>query len=443
MLRQGAAGALLDPGLGKTSCCLAMVSILRKKEYMKRALVIAPLRPLYEVWPEEIETWENFNHLKYHIFHGKGRNPDAIPDDTDIVLINPEGLLWLLDEKHPERLKKLGCDVLIVDESTRFKDSGTQRFKKLRRAISTFKRRYILTGSITPNGLLDLFGQIYILDRGNALGAYITHYKRKYFYQPNPMGYDWEPLEGAFETIVKRIDPLVVQMRAEDYLDMPAITYHNVPVTLPDKAMEKYRMMEREFLLQLETGAPLIASNAAVAGGKCRQIANGRCYYEDVERKVEVLHGKKLEALEDLREELQGSPLLVLYEFQHDRDAILERWPQVPFIGSGVPPKKASEIISAFNAGQIPMLMGHPASMGHGLNLQKSCSHVVWYGVTWNFEHYDQAIRRVYRQGQAAHVFVYHIVARGTLDQKVLRVLAEKERSQAQLLNALTAPTAA
>ena len=266
MLRQAAAGALLDPGLGKTSCSLAVAKILLSKEYVRRVLIIAPLRPLYEVWPAEIEKWENFNTLKYHILHGTGRVISHVPYDTELVLVNPEGCLWLFDPNHPHRLEELECDALIVDESTKWKDSTTQRFKKLRKVINQFKRRYILTGSITPNGLLDLFGQIFILDRGHALGEYVTHYKKKYFIQGFD-GFSYEPAPGAFDKIIRRISPLVMQMQAEDYLDMPPITYHNVPVTLPEEAMDKYRDMENEFMIALANGGTLVASNAAVVGG--------------------------------------------------------------------------------------------------------------------------------------------------------------------------------
>ena len=455
MLRQAAAGGALDPGLGKTSCSLGMFKILKSKGHAHRALVVAPLRPLYDVWPEEIKKWATFKDLKYHILHGSGRVISHVPDDVDLILVNPEGLLWLMDDRHPHRLEELECDVLIIDESTRFKDSRTKRFKLLRKCINKFKRRYILTGSIVPNGLLDLFGQIYILDRGNALGEYITHYRRKYFHQPDGAynAFKWEPNPGAFDKIVERVSPLLLQLQAEDYLDMPALLHSTVPVHLPEEAQEAYEQMESEFMLMLSNGVPLIASNAAVVGGKCRQIANGRVYYniEDEglldntvmssKREVHVLHDQKVQALEDLLEELQGAPVLVLYEFQHDKDAILEKWPNTPVLGGGLTPKKASAIIQAFNSGSIPVLAGHPASMGHGLNLQASCHHVIWYGITWNFEYYDQAIRRVYRQGQKAPtVFVYHIVAKGTLDEKVLRVLQAKERGQRDLLNALIDP---
>lgn len=446
MLQQAAAGALLDPGLGKTSVSLAMIKILKAKGMMKRALVITPLRPMYAVWPNEIQKWSNFNELKYHILHGRNRNVYDIPEDTDIVLVNPEGLLWLLDPKYPQRFANLGVDLLVVDESTRFKDSQTKRFKLIRKYMYRFKRRYILTGSISPNGLLDLFGQIYILDRGNALGAYITHYRKKYFYQPNAYGNPWEyqPTPEAHQQIVEAISPLCMQMQAEDYLDMPDLITHDIHIELPDDARYLYNEVEDEFIAELQSGQHIVAANAAVAGGKCRQIANGAVYYEDPDdgfkRKVQIVHQEKVKALEELLEELQGNPVIILYEFQHDRDMILAKFPDIPVI-SGASPAKFQQIVEDFNAGRLRWVLGHPASMGHGLNLQGACHHVIWYGITWNFEHYDQAVRRVYRQGQEAEaVFVYHIVARATRDAHVLPVLKQKEKTQKDLLNALIEP---
>lgn len=449
MLRQAAAGALLDPGLGKTSVSLALIKILLAKGICKRVLVIAPLRPMYTVWPAERDKWSNFNDLKIHILHGSGRDPYNIPEDTDIILVNPEGLLWLLDDRFPKRFAALGCDVLIVDESTRFKDSQTKRFKLIRKHMYRFKRRYILTGSISPNGLLDLFGQIYILDRGNALGAYITHYRRKFFHQPNSFYNPWEyvPVEGAHEEIARLLSPLCMQMQAEDYLDMPDLINHTIEIELPPSARALYQEVEDEFIAELKEGTHIVAANAAVAGGKCRQIANGAVYYEEIDeeeakstRLTHDVHNEKVNALAELLEELQGSPVLILYEFQHDRDKILAKFPDIPVL-SGASPTKFQDLVNRFNAGTLPWVLGHPASMGHGLNLQGGCHHVVWYGITWNFEHYDQAIRRVYRQGQEAEaVFVYHIVAKGTRDAHVLPVLKQKEKTQKDLLNALVEP---
>lgn len=441
VLKQSAAGLLLDPGLGKTSCSLAAFKILKAKGFVDWGLVIAPLKPVYYTWPAEIRKWSNFKDLSFQILHGNEK-AKRIKQKADLYLINPHGLSWLFEAKNFAQLTARGNGMLILDESTQFKDTSTQRFKLLKNFLLRFKRRYILTGTFTPNGMEDMFGQIYVLDQGNSLGRYITHFKNKYFYQPNPMyeKYRWEPREDAFDEVVEKISPLVLQLNAEDHLKMPklitapderAIRY----VDLPDEAWDKYRAMEGEFITELGEEFA-VASNAAVAGMKCRQIANGALYNSD--RDWVKIHDAKLDELESIINELQGQPLLILYEFVHDLERIRQRWPNMPYIGGGVSQKKAGQHIADFNAGRIPYLCGHPQSMGHGLNMQGSCRHVCWFGITWNFEHYDQAIRRVYRQGQKSDtVFIYHIVARNTLDEKVLGVLGKKKKDMTDLYKAL------
>ena len=442
MIQQSAAGLLLDPGLGKTSCSLAAFKLLKKQGFADWALVIAPLKPMYETWPAEIKKWSNFRELTHVILHGVEKNR-RVKQKADLYLINPAGLNWLFESKNIGELMKRGNGILIVDESTQFKDSSTQRFKLLKMHLPKFKRRYILTGTFTPNGLSDMFGQMYVLDGGNSLGKYITHFKSRYFYQPNPSyeRYRWEPQEGAFDEVVRKISPLVLQLNAEDHLKMPKLI--TVPderairwVELPDEAWSKYKAMEDDFISDLGDSF-VVASNAAVAGGKCRQIANGALYINQ-EHDYSVIHDEKIEALASLIDELQGQPLLILYEFVHDKDRMLKKWPKMPFIGGGVSQKKVSSYLTDFNAGRLPYLAGHPQSMGHGLNMQGSCRHVCWFGIPWNFEHYDQAIRRVYRQGQKSDtVFIYHIVAKDTLDEKVLGVLGHKKKNMKDLYSAL------
>lgn len=387
---------------------------------------------MLKVWPDEIKKWTDFSDLTFSILHGdvKGYNLEA---EADVYLINPEGLLWLLSGKR--RLPS--WDILCVDESTKFKDTTTRRFKLLKPFLNSFKRRWILTGTPMPNGLEDLFGQVYILDQGAALGRYITHFRLNYFERSGYNVYDWSPRRGAFEEVIEKISPFVIQLSAEDYLDMPQLVYTNTLVTMPPAAMKQYQEVEDDFISKLDEGI-IVAANAAVAGGKCRQIANGAVY--DGDRNVHRIHDAKLDALEDLFEEIGASPVLLLYEFEHDKDRIIERFPSVPCLGAGISAKKLDALIDKFNAGEIPVLLGHPASMGHGLNLQGACHHVIWFGITWNLEHYDQTIARVYRQGQKARVvFIYHIVSEGTLDERVLTRLGQKDKSQQSLLSALGA----
>lgn len=428
MLSQGAVGLFLDPGLGKTSICLGALSVLRNHKYFKRALIVAPLRPMYSTWPAEVFKWEDFNDFTYVILHGSEKAA-RLREDVELYFINPEGLKWLMEQPNlPD------WDTLIVDESTKFKDTRTQRFKALKTNLHKFRRRWILTGTPVPNGLMDLFGQIYILDRGRALGKYVTHYKNEFFMQTGWSKWNWIPQPGAFERVVETISPLILQLSAEDYLKMPELTYHEIEVELPENAAATYRSVEQDFVAMLSE-SPVVAANAAAAGTKCRQIANGAVYVGEGDDRMWIpVHDAKLDALEDLLEELNGHPVLLLYEFRHDRERILNRFPSAIDLRSG----DIAGIIDRFNRGDIPLLMGHPASMGHGLNLQGSCHHVIWFGITWNLEYYDQAIARVYRQGQQSeHVYIYHIMAKDTLDGKVLRVLNKKDKTQQDLLSAL------
>lgn len=430
LLSQGSGGLFLDPGLGKTSVVLATFKILKKKGLAQKMLIVAPLRPVYKVWPDEIEKWADFEGITYSILHGAEKE-DNLKKDVDCYIINPEGLLWLFQPS----VVKPQFDILCIDESSKFKNSQTKRFKLLKPLLPLFKRRWILTGTPVPNGLEDLFGQIYILDLGRALGRYITHFRNQYFQRVGFNLYDWRPRPGAFKEVVDKIAPLVLQLNAEDYLQMPELVSRTISVSLPSEAMEVYRQVEEEFLTVLESGT-LVAANAAVAGVKCRQIANGAVYTDG--SAWTPIHNEKLDALESVLNEIGPTPVLLLYEFQHDAERILERFPGTPTLGSGVSPRKMESIINRFNAGEIPLLLGHPASMGHGLNLQGACHHVLWFGITWNLEHYEQAIARVYRQGQKnERVFVYHLVASNTLDETVLKTLSDKDKRQTSLLNAL------
>jgi hypothetical protein len=397
-------------------------------------LVIAPLHVCYNVWPREVKKWDNFNHLRVEILHGKDKAA-ALARDADVYVINPEGLQWLFASS----TKRKKWDILCVDESTKFKDSSTKRFKLMRRYFEEFPRRWILTGTLIPNGIHDLFGQIYILDFGHALGRYVTHFRNKYFTTEAWKPYSYIAKEGAWEEITNRIAPYSLRLKAEDYLEMPGLPpIEPTKVEMPPAAWKAYKEIENDFITRLGDGV-IVAANQAVAGGKCRQLANG-ALYEDVGSRTYIeVHESKLDALQSILEEINGSPTLVLYEFHHDRERILRRiGSSTPCLGGGTTASKSTRIIENFNRGNIPVLLGHPGSMGHGLNLQERCHHVIWFGITWNFEYYDQAIRRVYRQGQQHPVFLYHIVAEGTLDETVMEVLRSKERTQENLYSRLT-----
>lgn len=431
MLQNACAGLFLDPGLGKTSITLAALKILKREKLMKKTLIIAPLRVCYSVWPKEATKWDDFKSLSVTVLHGKDKEK-KLAADFDIYLINPEGLIWLCKQN----FRKLGFDVLVVDESSKFKATNTQRFKLLRNILPYFRRRYILTGTPVPNGLMDLFGQIYILDLGNALGRFITHYRNTYFYPTGFGGYEWKLQNGAEARIQEKIRPLTIRLEDKDYLELPEIIINDIYIDLPTDAREAYDEMEKELIIGIENGE-IIAANAAVASAKCCQIANGGIYGEDGE--TYHLHTEKASAVEDLLEELSGAPALIAYDFHHD----LERLQEVlgaksPYIGGGVSPKRSAELENAWNRGELPYLLGNPASISHGLNLQSAGNHVIWHSLTWNFEHYDQFIKRVRRQGNKyKQVFVHRIIARDTVDEAKIMALAFKDNTQKSLLNGL------
>lgn len=435
MISNGCAGLFLDPGLGKTSISLAACSLLLSKPVIHGVLVIAPLRAIYDVWPTEIQKWKDFNHLTYTILHGAEKLERLHNAETDFYFINPEGVPWLVEQLLKLPLSEWPFDVLLVDESTKFKNGTSQRFKALRKVLGKFRRRYILTGTPMPNGLLDLFGQIYILDLGNSLGSYITHYRNNFFYSTGFGGYTWEPREGAMEDITELIAPLVLRMRHEDYLSLPPLVKQYYWVDMPADAREKYEQMEEEFILEVGDDV-VISPSAAAAGMRCRQIINGAIYTNPAEEEYVVIHDAKMEALKDLVEELSGQPLLLFYEFNHDRDRLIKelKWPALGHQSA----KKDSELIKLFNKGALPGLIAHPGSAGWALNLQEACCHVGWFGLTWNLEHYDQAIKRVWRQGnQAAKIIAHHICVRNSLDERVVGTLRSKDKTQNKFLEAI------
>ena len=431
MVEQACTGLLLDPGLGKTSISLGTAKIFVTKNLMKGMLIIAPLRVIYDVWPEEIKKWKDFNSLTYTLIHDKAKWKNLWGPQKNIYLINPEAVPELVKQLLARPKNEWPFDVLLVDESTKFKNGTSKRFKALRHLVNSFRRRYILTGTPTPNGLIDLFGQIYILDQGASLGRFITHYRNKYFYSTGYGGYTWEPREGAYEEVADAIAPLVIRMRAEDYIKMPAIQYTYDWMELPAPARNTYRELEEQFLTEVEDDV-VIAPSAAVAGMKCRQVLNGALYI-NAAHDWKLIHDAKMDAMKDLVEELSGQPLLVFYEFNHDRERLMKDL-GFPCIGHQSA-KLDSLIIKKFNAGILPGLVAHPATAGHGLNLQGNCAHVCWFGLTWNLEHYDQALRRVWRQGNnAPKVIVHHLCIRDSLDESVVGTLKAKDKNQTTLM---------
>lgn len=460
LLEHACAALFLDPGLGKTSIVLAALTMLLRRKLISKVLVIAPLRVAGSTWPREIEKWTDFNGLRYVVLHGPNKDK-LLQEDADVFIMNFEGIDWLLKSQKSKnrkgktvvkvdakKFKKLGFDTLVVDELSKLKSTDTVRFKAIKQVLHTFGRRWGLTGSPASNGLLDLFGQLYVIDMGNALGQYITHYRAEYFV-PNRDGYNWDLAEGSEMRIYKALSPLVLRMSADDYLDLPQEIVNNIFVDLPPEARRVYDELEKDLITAIENGE-VVAANSAVAMGKCRQVASGGVYLTpDVtelikpgrrNREYAFLHHEKTDALCEVIEELQGSPILVAYDFEHDLTRIRERLnDDVPYIGGGVSLKRSKELEKRWNAGRLPYLFAHPASIAHGLNLQDAGHHVGWYTLTWNYEYYDQFIRRVRRQGNAfKNVFIHQFIARDTVDEyALLPALGKKRRGQNALFDAL------
>lgn len=435
LLERGAAGLFLHPGLGKSAITLMALTVLMQKGLSRGALIVAPLRVCYSTWPTEVLKWAEFNHLSVGVLHGRHKD-SVLKAKHDIYLINPEGLPWLF--KHLNH-HAMPFDTLVIDESSKFKNTATQRFKLLKPWLPRFARRYILTGSPAPNGLLDLFGQCYVMDCGAALGTYITHYRNTYFYPSGYQGYDWKLKPGAADQIYEALGSKVLQMSAEDYLELPPLVERTIEVELPPDAMRKYKEMESVLRTELASGS-VTAVNAAVAAMKCRQLANGGIYLDGPKRTWEHVHEAKTEAVVDLIEELSGQPALIAYDFQHDLERLQRALPvDTPYIGSGVSAGRSQELVHSWNRGELPTLLGHPQSMAHGLNMQEAGRAVIWHSLSWSLEDYEQFIKRVWRQGQKETVFVYHIIAKGTIDEAIMAAIKEKDTSQRALLKALSA----
>lgn len=455
LLEHAHAGLFLDPGLGKTSITLGALAYLKKRGMIGgKTLIVAPLLPCYTVWPNEIGKWADFHGLTYTILHGPDKDA-ALQEKVDLYIINFDGLEWLLK---PEKFKrgnktdvavnvkafeKLGFENLVVDELSKFKTYSTLRFKMFKQVLHTFGRRWGLTGSPASNGLMGLFGQAFVLDRGRSLGQYITHYRNEFFV-PDKFGYNWQIQVGAEDRIYERLSPLVLRM-GQELIDMPDLVVNDIEVEIPDQARALYRDLEKHFLIAINQDV-VTAQTAAVASMKLRQIACGGIYLEDANamglktpkssRQWVNLHSAKIEALTNLVEELQGQPLLVAYDFEHDKDRLKEAFPQGIFV-SDLSMKQFQSVEAKWNRGEIPLLFGHPASVGHGLNLQGG-HHVCWHSLTWDFELYDQFIRRVYRQGQKAErVFVHRLIAKDTIEEVIAGVLASKNNTQQALFDGL------
>ena len=396
-----------------------------------RVLVIAPKRVAEDTWTREHEKWDHLAELRISKVMGTPRQrAKALETDADVYVIGRDCVQWLVDYYQRKR-NGWPFDMLVIDELSSFKNPQAKRFRAIKKALPFTRHIVGLTGTPSPNGLMDLWAQVYLLDQGERLGRTIGSYREKYFRPGKRNGYvvfQWEPLKGSQEAIEGKLRDLCLSMRAEDYLELPERLDRVVPVKLTEKELKAYNTMEHDAIISLDdTDEAVVGLNAAAVMNKLLQIANGRVYTS--EGHVLRIHDEKLDALEEITDTAQG-PVLVFYSFRHDLEAIRERFPDARTL-------EGDDDIAAWNEGRIPMLLAHPASVGYGLNLQAGGHVIVWYGLTWSLEHYQQANARLYRQGQEHTVVIHHLVAEGTVDEQVMRALEKKDTSQAALLQAL------
>ena len=418
---------MLECGLGKTITTLTAVSDLMYDYFeISKALIIAPLRVALTVWKQECDKWEQLKYLRCSIAVGSvSERQKAMQSDADVYIINRENVEWLV-KNYP-----FDFDMVVIDELSSFKSHQSKRFRALRKVRPKFDRIVGLTGTPAPNGLMDLWAEINLLDMGERLGRYITRYRDEYFKPDKRNGaivYSYKPLPDAEERIYGKISDICVSMKAADYLEMPERVDNIVEVGMSDKETAMYKRLEKEMLLPFADG-DIDAVNAASLSNKLLQLANGAVYDEN--GKVKKIHSRKLDALEGLIEAANGKSVLVYYSYKHDRDRISERF--------DVSEIKDDKNISEWNAGKIQLAIAHPASCGHGLNLQSGGSTIIWFGLTWSLELYQQANARLYRQGQKNTVVIHHIITKGTVDEKVMTALKNKDIGQASLMEAIKA----
>lgn len=424
------AAVLLDMGLGKTVISLtAIADLLFDSFEAHRILVVAPLRMARDTWPAEIAKWEHLQHLTFAVCVGTPKERrTALMSGADITIINRENLGWLIDSSGFD----FDYDMVIIDELSSFKNHKSKRFQSLMKVRPKVKRIIGLTGTPSSNGLMDLWAEFKLLDFGERLGRFITHYRNNYFIPDKRNGeiiYSYKPMPYAEDAIYRRISDITISMKSTDHLQMPELITSQYEVQLSEEETQRYEELKADFILELPEGE-ITAANAASLTGKLSQLANGAIYDDD--GNIIEFHDRKLDALEDLIEAANGKPLLVAYWFKHDLQRIKKRF--------NVREIKSSKDITDWNNGDIPVAVIHPASAGHGLNLQAGGSTLIWFGLTWSLELYQQTNARLWRQGQTSGtVVIEHIITKGTIDERILKALSLKEVTQNALIDAVKA----
>ncbi|MFH6611898.1 DEAD/DEAH box helicase [Streptococcus suis] len=430
------AAVILDMGMGKTATTLSAVNELMFDRFeVTRVLVIAPLRVANTVWSDEIEQWAELRHLRYSKIVGTPKQRKvALQKDADIYIVNRENLPWLVEQCSPY----FKWDMVVIDELSSFKSWQSKRFKAFMAMRPYMKRIVGLTGTPSSNGLMDLFAEFEVIDGGERLGRFIGEFRSRYFEEGRRNGnivYEYIPMDYAECQIQDKISDITISMKALDYLDMPELISTKKLVRMSEKEKEKYSQFKKEYVMSELDGLEVTAANAASLTNKLVQLSNGAVYTDD--HTVVALHEQKLDALEDILESANGEPVLVAYWFKHDLARIINRLEKLR-VKSRV--LKTEEDIREWNKGNVPVGLLHPAGAGHGLNLQKGGHNLVWFGLTWSLELYQQTNARLWRQGQEAEtVVIQHIVTEGTIDEEILKALENKDAQQERLIEAVKA----
>lgn len=429
ILEHPIAAVFLEMGLGKSVITLTAIFDLCLDSFeIGKVLVIAPLRVARDTWPAEINKWESLKGLRFSVVIGTEQERlSALREPASVYLINRENVDWLVNKSDVP----FTFDMLVIDELSSFKSYGAKRFKSLLKVRPRAKRIVGLTGTPSSNGLMDLWAEFRILDMGKRLGRYITHYRNSFFTpdkRNQQIVFSYKPLPGAEDAIYRLISDITISMKSVDFLKMPECVINEVPVYLSEKEQAVYNSFREDMVLAL-ANEEIDAMNAAVLSGKLLQMANGAIYDED--KTVHFIHNRKLDALEDLIEGANGKPVLIAYWYNHDLERIKAKF--------NVREIKTSKDIMDWNSGDITVAVIHPASAGHGLNLQSGGSTIIWFGLTWSLELYQQTNARLWRQGQNETVVIHHIITKGTIDEDVMSALKRKEKTQSDLINAVKA----
>lgn len=423
------AAVLLDMGLGKSVITLSAIFDLTLDSFLvRKVLVIAPLRVARDTWPAEIEKWDHLKGLNYTVAVGTvAQRKRALMKRAQVYIINRENIEWLISRSGIS----FDFDMVVIDELSSFKSHQAKRFKSLLKVRPKVKRIVGLTGTPSSNGLMDLWAEYRLLDMGQRLGRFIGRYREDYFVpdkRNQQVIFSYKPKPGAEEAIYRLISDITISVKGSDYLKLPELVINEVPVKLSEKEMKTLDTMKRDLITTVK-GEEITAANAAALSGKLLQMANGAVY--DDQGVVIHIHDRKLDALEDLIEAANGKPVLIAYWFKHDLSRIQKRF-EVEVLST-------SDSIKRWNDGEIPIAVIHPASAGHGLNLQAGGSTLVWFGLTWSLELYQQTNARLWRQGQNETVVIHHLIAKGTIDERVMKALKDKDNTQAALIDAVKA----